>query len=409
MSNLINVPLASLALNSGAFVDGPFGSNLKASEYVDDGIPVIRLQNIRPNRYDPNNLRFITKRKAESLQRHNYQAGDVVITKLGELCGVACQIPKNAQSGIIVADVVRFRGDSSRIDHRYLVHFLNSQDGRCQVSQLTKGTTRQRVNLSDFKKIQIPLPTLEEQRRIAAILDKADEVRRKRKQAIALTEELLRSLFLDMFGDPVTNPKGWDKTTFGDLVPAKGEIVDGPFGSSLKPECYVNNGIRVIRNFNIHDDLFDQSSFVYVTEQKFVEIFRSNVIPGDLLLSTKGTIGDICVMPELQGESVLSASGTVRIRLPGKSPLLAEFIVQQMVQASYKKYMKLFEAGTNQKYLNLSGIRKMELIVPPMQIQHNFVAVRENINHLKIRQQIDYSESNNLFNSILQKAFRGEL
>ena len=211
-----------------------------------------------------------------------------------------------------------------------------------------------------------------------------------------------------MFGDPVTNPKGWDKMSLGELVPQKGQIVDGPFGSSLKPECYVADGVRVVRNFNIQNDFFDKSEFVYVTEEKFSEIKRSNVEYGDLLFSTKGTIGSVCIMPKLEGKSVLSASGTVRIRFPETSKISPEFAVQQMVQRNYKKYMKWFEAGTNQKYLNLSGIRKMELIVPPLELQQKFLNLRTKNYSLKSRSETTFVKTDNLFNSLLQKAFRGE-
>lgn len=112
------------------------------------------------------------------------------------------------------------------------------------------GTTFKEVSKADMEDVEIPLPPLAEQRRIAAILDKADALRRKRQEAIALTEQLLRSTFLEMFGDPVTNPKRWPTTTLGQLIPDKGAIVDGPFGSSLKPEHYVESGVRVVRNFN---------------------------------------------------------------------------------------------------------------------------------------------------------------
>ena len=179
------VSLGELEGIKGNFVDGPFGSNLKASEYVETGVPLIQLKNIKPNRYIDKDLKFITQDKADSLSRHLYQAGDVCIAKLGAV-GTACIIPENAANGIIVADVVRFRGDKRRIDYKYLCHFLNSSLGQQRILAFSRGSTRTRTNLGDLKKVKIPLPPLDEQKSIAAILDKADAIRHKRQQAISL-------------------------------------------------------------------------------------------------------------------------------------------------------------------------------------------------------------------------------
>jgi len=113
-----------------------------------------------------------------------------------------------------------------RLDQSYLYHFIRSY-GK-QFFNMAQGATVPGIGKDDIAETKIPLPPLEEQRRIAAILDKADAVRRKRKEAIALTEELLRSAFLEMFGDPVTNPKGWE------VVDLKSQVAELRYGTSVK-------------------------------------------------------------------------------------------------------------------------------------------------------------------------------
>ena len=90
-------------------VDGPFGSNLKASEYVSDGIPIIRIQNVQRNQFINKNIKYVTTEKAQQLVRHSFQCGDIAITKLGAPLGRACIIPNYLEQGIIVADIVRIR------------------------------------------------------------------------------------------------------------------------------------------------------------------------------------------------------------------------------------------------------------------------------------------------------------
>jgi type I restriction enzyme S subunit len=266
---------------------------------------------------------------------------------------------------------------SKQIDQKYLFYAVwNPKFREVGADRMTGSAGQKRVPTDYLRNYKIPLPDLSEQRRIATILDKADAIRRKRRQAIVLMNDFLRSVFLEMFGDPIVNDRGWDKKPLGELFPEKGQIVDGPFGSTLKPECYVPTGIRVIRNFNIKDDCFDTSGYKFITEEKFQEISRSEVRAGDLLISTKGTVGNVCEMPTLSGRSVLSASGTVRIRFAPSSAVECSFLVSQMVLPQIKKYIQSFQAGSNQKYLNLSSIRKIEIVVPPLEVQHKFLMIK---------------------------------
>lgn len=124
------------------------------------------------------------------------------------------------------------------LNSNYLWYWLKI--AKNQLLNLAKGSTFKQVSQEAIASLKIPLPPLEEQRRIAAILDKADDIRRKRKRAIALTEELLRSTFLDMFGDPVTNPKGWKTAKLGELL---AEPLQN--GAYFTKECYVKDNIGI--------------------------------------------------------------------------------------------------------------------------------------------------------------------
>lgn len=325
----------------------------------------------------------------------------VVLSSIGARCG-KCFLTSGKWSSLANTQVIL--PDPAKADARYLWYQLNDE-----ASWLRSGTAQPFIKPSTVKTREVALPQLAEQRRIADILDKADSIRRKRKEAIALTEELLRSAFLDMFGDPVTNPKGWPTETIDDLCSRGAGLVDGPFGSSLKPEHYVASGVKVVRNWNIYDDRFDSGEFKYVTPAKFEEIRRSEVLPGDVLITTKGTVGDVCVAPDLGGPAVLSASGTVRLRVPPDQSYLPEFVVGQMITQRYKRYLHTFEAGSAQQYLNLSAIRKMRLIRPPKKEQVVFRAFRARVRESQ-RNVIDaHNQTEGLFQSLVARAFSGAL
>ena len=149
-------------------VDGPFGSNLKASEYRTEGVPVIRLQNIRRNEFVRKNIKHVTLEKAEELGRHSFSRGDIVVTKLGDPLGKACIIPENMEWGIVVADVVRVRVAQDLISRKAVAYAINSEVVSKQLEGEIKGTTRPRVNLNHIRSLLVPLPPFNEQLRIVA-------------------------------------------------------------------------------------------------------------------------------------------------------------------------------------------------------------------------------------------------
>lgn len=166
------VELQDLVANSKKdIVDGPFGSNLKATEYVNEGIPVFRIQNIKANRFVDENINHVTIEKAEELKRHTFKTGDLIITKLGDPLGLCCEVPKKHEYGVIVADLIRVRLDERRVDKKYLIHAINSPVVQAQFQKITKGTTRPRVNLTIVRGINISLPPLNEQKRIVAKIE----------------------------------------------------------------------------------------------------------------------------------------------------------------------------------------------------------------------------------------------
>lgn len=173
-SSLKNVPLTDLVVSpKNDIVDGPFGSRLKATEYVDEGVPIVRLQNIDRNRFIDKNIKFVTAQKAKEISRHHFVAGDILISKLGDPLGEACIAPPHLQYGILVADVVRVRPNTAKVSTDFLTYALNSEPVAAQFKAETKGTTRPRVNLKKVRDLAIPfVDSIREQRRIVAEIEK---------------------------------------------------------------------------------------------------------------------------------------------------------------------------------------------------------------------------------------------
>lgn len=201
--NWIETTLEKLSKKKDAVVSGPFGSNLKVSDYKEKGVPILRLQNIGKGFFINKSIKFITKEKAEELKYHSFKSGDIVLAKLGIPIGKTCIIPESFEDGIITADVVRIRPDKNIVNYNFLEYFLNTNISVAQLTGNISGATRPRVNLSDVRNIKLKLPSLEEQKVIVNELDelilKINKLEEILNRKINSLEDLKKSILQKAF------------------------------------------------------------------------------------------------------------------------------------------------------------------------------------------------------------------
>src|SRR5450759_3204200 len=199
------VALGAVVSQPGAIADGPFGSHLKTEHYARSGVRVIRLQNIGSGAFLDRDRAFVTREHADTLTRHTALEGDVVVAALGDgarPAGRACQVP-DIGPALVKADCFRVRAAGSPVDPEFLVWFLNSPRTQATIAGQMRGATRPRVTLAMLKAFAVPLPSLDDQRRIAARLreqlaeiDRAKaELKAQGKAVDALPAALLREVF----------------------------------------------------------------------------------------------------------------------------------------------------------------------------------------------------------------------
>lgn len=205
-------PLQSLCNNvKQDIVDGPFGSELQRKNYITEGVPVLKIQNIKPFAIELRKMDYVSPAKFQELKRHSYRRGDIVMTKLGSPLGVSA-IVEDLDEGVIVADLVRIR--AQQINTKYLCYHLNSQRTNDFINSMQKGTTRPRVTLSVVRELPIAVPAPEEQQRIVGILDEAFEGIATAKANIEMNLRNARALFESYLQSVFTRRgKGWVETT----------------------------------------------------------------------------------------------------------------------------------------------------------------------------------------------------
>ena len=296
--------------------------------------------------------------------------------------------------------------DDDRLDGRYLFWFLQSRvfvaQARAGVRAATK--SRERVQKEVLFKIQMPLPPLAEQRRIAAILDKADVIRRKRRESIELLEEFLRSAFLEMFGDPVRNPKGWPIVPLRDCLSERPRI--GTIASAMNEGRY-----RVIRvgELGNYDVALGKSKTVTLSEH---DRKRFEARPGDLLLAraigSAAHLGKASLLQEVD-EVVVFDSHVMRLRADA-SRLRSAFL-WYWLQTSGGRARFLKRAGRTAVQFNINAkqVGEVSMAVPPIENQDEFVSLAVTARGTVASMETAARMHSDLFNSLAQRAFRGQL
>ena len=383
--------------------DGNYSSKYpRSEEFIESGVPFIRANNLVNKSISDEEMYFISPQKHGLLKKGHLKTNDVLISTRGDLGKVAL-VPKRYNDSNINAQLVLLRPNPHKIDPLYLLYCFEGDRVKGQISQLQTGTALKQLPVGNLKRIKIPLPPLEEQRRIAAILDKADGVRRKRKEAIRLTEELLRSTFLEMFGDPVTNPKGWE-------VKRLGEICTNFQNGIGKNSEHYGHGSKVANISDLyewHRFIPEKYSLLDVTPK---EIEKYSLMRGDLLFvrsSVKREGVAVCSVYD-SDEICLFSSFMIRVR-PRTDLINPEFLSLMLRTPPMRNRLILGSNTSTITNISQPGLSKIEVVVPPIKTQNLITKVTKNIEesvrcHLQALEQ-----SENLFNSLLQRAFRGEL
>lgn len=309
------------------------------------------------------------------------------------------------EQGLATTELVPMLPDPEMLDRRYLVHYLRSKQFVSWISDQVAGAKMPRVSMKVFWEHEIPLPPLDEQKRIAAILDKADAIRQKRKQAIELADEFLRSVFLDMFGDPVTNPKGWETSTLDKLV--NGKFQNGAY---FPKEQYSVKGVEMVHMSDAFYDYVPRGSMKRVMAD-YADLKKYNVNHKDLLISRRSLNYEGAAKPSLIEESeepLLFESSLIRItpnsKLMNKLYLFAYLSNELVKEHKIRKYV----TGATIKGISQKNLEKVEVLVPPVELQRKFADIFMKIEKLKT-QLYQPLLSIEIFESLSQKAFSGQL
>ncbi len=377
----------------------------KPDEFSDSGIPFVRagsLEDLLAGNSE-SDLELVSAETAKKRKLKLYPEGSILFAKSG-MSATKDRIYVLQNPAYVVSHLA-ILAPKDNVHRDYFRLALK----RFPPSSLIKDLAYPAIGLGEIKNYEIPLPEeIDDQKRIAHLLGKVERLIDERKQHLQQLDDLLKSVFLEMFGDPITNPRKFPVRKLSEFyVNPKEGTKCGPFGSALKKDELVDSGIPVWNMDNIDPAGRMVLAFrMWITEEKYKELASYSVIDGDIIISRAGTVGKMCVA-RMDGEPAIISTNLIRLRLGDK--LRPLHFVSLMTYC--KGRVGRLKTGSDGAFthMNTGILDKLEFPYPPPDLQDKFVTIVEKVNAIKSRYQQSLDDLENLYGALSQKAFNGEL
>ena len=332
------------------------------------GLPIIRIQDLTGNAYD---LGFYAGEYPEKIEIND---GDVLISWSASL-GVYVW---NRGRALLNQHIFKVVFDKVDIDKNYFVYAVSQK--LVEMGMKTHGATMKHIVKKDFDAMMIPYPSLNEQADIAINLNKVSNVIEARKQELQLLDELIKARFVELFGDPVLNPYGYEKVSLSELA----EVKIGPFGSLLHKEDYIQGGHPLINPSHIVNGEIVFDDKLTISDEKYDELSTYQLKIGDVVMGRRGEMGRCAVV---SGEGYLCGTGSMLIRTKGE--VTADYIQKIISFPSFKKMIEDMAVGQTMPNLNIPIVSSFQIIKSPMEVQNSYYSFVERIRKSKVAVQIN--------------------
>lgn len=394
MEDIKRVQLSEIA---GLITKGTTPTTL-GYEFQEDGVNFLKIECFDENGgFIESKVAHISEECNEKLKRSQLKAGDVLFSIAGAIGRVAIvteeMLPANTNQALAIIRIA-----DEQVYLPYIKLILTSPIVIEQFEKKKQGVAQLNLSLKDINEISIPLPSKEKQIELAELFDKVAGVIARRKTEISALDDLIKARFVELFGDPELNPMGWEQVTLNDVCSS---IVRGPFGSALKKEFFVEPDETTYKVYEQKHAIQKSASIgtYYITEEKYRELKRFECLPGDILMSCSGTMGELYQLPDGCEKGVINQA-------------LCKFTLNERVlPICFLVYMKqtignLETKGSGiQNIAAISYVKKMPINLPPMDIQNEFEQFVNQVDKSKVAVQNALDETQLLFDSLMRKYF----
>lgn len=342
--------------------------------------------------------REIACAEAPSRARQLIRAGDVLVSTVRPNLNGVARVPPEYDGATASTGFCVLRPRASSLDGNYLFHWVKSRRFVSEMVRRATGASYPAVSDRIVCESKLPVPPLPEQWRIAEILDKVDTLRAKRRAALARLDTLTQSIFLNMFGDPAMNPKGWPVRRL------EAEIDSVRYGTGSPPP-YVEDGIPFIRATNIKAGTVSSKDLKRIAPDDAEQLGKCRVLAGNLIVVRSGVnTGDCAIVPP-DYDGAYAAFDLI-IDLPWANAVFYNFLINS---GFGKRYLEPLTRRAAQPHLNAEQVKALQFISPDRGRKERFAEIVDAVNCVRARQGVNLVELDALFASLQHRAFRGEL
>lgn len=342
------------------------------------------------------------KCNARSSANSRLKSGNIVFARTGATTGKSFLIRECPTDTVFASYLIRVRV-STRVEPGYLSHFFQTPHYWAQITKSARGVAQPGVNATTLKTLKIPLPPLPEQQWIANVLDRAEGLRAKRRAALAQLDSLAQAIFLDLFGDPATNPKGFTLIELGEVLKVIG-------GYAFKSDDFTSEGKAVVRISNLDGDGIDLSDVARIPEAKLGKGVMFKIHPGDILIAMSGaTTGKLGVVPLECIEELYQNQRVGNYRITNAERIQRDFLLGLLHSDFYQRFLWQLAWGAAQPNVSGGQLQSAVVPLPPIDLQREFTRRIAAVEKLKAAHRASLTEMDALFASLQHRAFRGEL
>lgn len=377
MKNIVNLGNVATYINGYAF---------KPSDWAEDGTPIIRIQDLTGNSYQMNRFKGIVDSK------YDVNSGDVLISWSASL-GVYVW---NRGNAVLNQHIFKVVFDKEEVDKDFFVFQIDNLLKRA--ANQAHGATMRHLTKPVFDALPFYLPDIKTQRLISSKLNLIVHLIEDHHEQLKKLDELIRSRFVEMFGDLILNPFGWE---IGKVLDVCDSIVRGPFGSSLKKEFFVEKSPLTFKVYEQKHAIQKKSSIgtYYITKEKFDELKRFECKPNDILMSCSGTIGEFYELPEDSEPGIINQA-LCKFTLNGKMlPRIFIFYMMENIKA-------IESQGSGIKNIAaVSYIKQLPLNIPPLSVQLKYDSFCQQVDKSRLAVQKSLDKLEILKKSLMQQYF----
>lgn len=358
------------------------GANIKQGD-VDGGFPITRIETITNDKFIRDRMGYAGITDISKYTSYLLEDGDLLMSHINSVqyLGRTVLYVKQSDETIIHGmNLLRLKARRDVINPAYAKYCFYGHPFRSQIRKITKKSVNQAsFAVKDLKQIKLNIPALSEQNEIVMILDKIQQVLAHRIDELSKLDDLIKARFVEMFGDPVSNPYGYDKVALSDLA----DIKIGPFGSLLHKEDYIVGGHPLLNPSHIVDGRISPNNKLTISDEKYKELSAYQLKTGDVVMGRRGEMGRCAVVSE---EGFLCGTGSILIRTKGE--VTADYIQKTISFPSFKKTIEDMAVGQTMPNLNVPIVSSFEIIKPPIEVQDRYYALVEQVDKSKVINQL---------------------